>query len=88
MPAGKTVPDWVIQEQKQLFRYILDPLNALFPTAGKRTLENLAHGLFSAVHGMVLLGLERRAIGVPLEHLREQIGVIVEAVVVGFEKVR
>ncbi|MGH6752025.1 MAG: TetR/AcrR family transcriptional regulator, partial [Bradyrhizobium sp.] len=39
--------------------------------------------LFSAVHGMVLLGLEQKLIAVPVEALRAEIAVIVRAVVKG-----
>jgi hypothetical protein len=46
----------------------------------------LAHSLFSAVHGIMLLGLENRVIGVPCEDLRDQIEVIVRAVAAGYNR--
>ena len=42
-----------------------------------------ARSLFSAVHGMVLLGLEQKLIAVPVEALRREIATIVRAMVTG-----
>ena len=42
-----------------------------------------ARSLFSAVHGMVLLGLEQKLIAVPVEALRKEIATIVRAMVDG-----
>ena len=42
-----------------------------------------ARSLFSAVHGMVLLGLEQKLIAVPIEALRREIATIVRAMVDG-----
>jgi hypothetical protein len=83
MAPGKPVPEWAITEQMALFRHIYHPLAELFP---KRTPDQLgitARSLFSAVHGMVLLGLEQKLIAVPVEALRAEIAVIVGAMVDG-----
>ncbi|NOJ48612.1 TetR/AcrR family transcriptional regulator [Bradyrhizobium archetypum] len=83
MAPGKPVPEWAIDEQMNLFRHIYHPLAELFP---KRTPDELgvtARSLFSAVHGMVLLGLEQKLIAVPVEALREEIAAIVRAMVDG-----
>jgi AcrR family transcriptional regulator len=83
MAPGKPVPEWAITEQMALFRHIYRPLAELFP---KRTPDQLgvtARSLFSAVHGMVLLGLEQKLIAVPVEALRAEIAVIVGAMVDG-----
>ncbi|MCA6115736.1 TetR/AcrR family transcriptional regulator [Bradyrhizobium sp. WSM 1738] len=83
MAPGKPVPEWAISEQMDLFRHIYRPLAELFP---KRTPDELgvtARSLFSAVHGMVLLGLEQKLIAVPVEALREEIAAIVRAMVDG-----
>ena len=68
-----------------LFRHIYRPLAALFP---KRTADELgvtARSLFSAVHGMVTLGLEQKLIAVPLDALRVEIALIVRAMVGGWK---
>lgn len=83
MIPGKPVPEWAVSEQMALFRHIYRPLADLFP---KRTPEELgvtARSLFSAVHGMVLLGLEQKLIAVPVAALRAEIAVIVRAMVAG-----
>lgn len=83
MAPGKPVPEWAISEQMNLFRHIYRPLAELFP---KRTPDELgvtARSLFSAVHGMVLLGLEQKLIAVPIEALRAEIASIVRAMVDG-----
>jgi hypothetical protein len=43
----------------------------------------LARSLFSAVHGMVALGLEQKLVAVPLDVLRREIALIVRAMVNG-----
>ena len=83
MTPGKPIPEWAVSEQMDLFRHIYRPLAVLFP---KRTPDELgvtARSLFSAVHGMVLLGLEQKLIAVPIEALRREIAAIVTAMVEG-----
>ena len=77
MAPGKPVPEWAVDEQMNLFRHIYQPLAELFPEriAG-RTGRDGAQS-FSAVHGMVLLGLEQKLIAVPVEALRKEIATIV-----------
>jgi AcrR family transcriptional regulator len=83
MTHGKPIPEWAVSDQMNLFRHIYRPLAALFP---KRTPDQLgvtARSLFSAVHGMVLLGLEQKLIAVPIEALRREIAIVVRAMVEG-----
>jgi AcrR family transcriptional regulator len=83
MAPDKPVPDWAIDEQMDLFRHIYRPLAALFPKRSPAELGVTARSLFSAVHGMVALGLEQKLIAVPIGALRKEIAVIVGAVVDG-----
>src|SRR3954466_13444019 len=83
MTPGKPVPEWAVSEQMDLFRHIYRPLAALFPKRSPDELGVTARSLFSAVHGMVLLGLEQKLIAVPVEALRAEIAVIVTAMVSG-----
>lgn len=80
LPAGKSLPERYIEEQRRLFGYVEEPLGELKPqlTAERRAL--LARSLFSAVHGMVMLGLEEKLGTIPPETLREQVAVIVSAI--------
>ena len=83
MAAEKTLPDWAIADQMHLFRHIHQPLAALFPQQSFDEISVMARSLFSAVHGMVALGLEQKLIAVPLALLREQIATMVKAMVSG-----
>ena len=83
MAPGKPVPEWAVSEQMNLFRHIYRPLAELFPARTPAELGVTARSLFSAVHGMVLLGLEQKLIAVPVAALREEIAVIVRAMIDG-----
>ena len=83
MAPGKPIPEWAVSEQMDLFRHIYRPLAALFPKRKPVELGVTARSLFSAVHGMVLLGLEQKLIAVPVEALRKEIASIVRAMVDG-----
>ncbi|GMO94588.1 TetR/AcrR family transcriptional regulator [Bradyrhizobium sp. TM239] len=83
MEADKVVPDWYVEDQMQLFRHIYQPLAALFPRRGPEELGITARSLFSAVHGMVALGLEQKLVAVPLPALRKEIAGLVRAMIDG-----
>jgi AcrR family transcriptional regulator len=83
MEPDKEVPDWSVDDQLQLFRHIYKPLAALFPKRGAEELGITARSLFSAVHGMVALGLEQRLVAVPLPALRNEIATLVRAMIDG-----
>ena len=67
----------------ELFRHIYRPLAALFPNRSPAELGVTARSLFSAAHGMVLLGLEQKLIAVPVEALRTEIAIMVRAMIDG-----
>ncbi len=83
MEADKLVPDWSVDDQMQLFRHIYQPLAALFPDRSPEELGIRARSLFSAVHGMVALGLEQKLVAVPLPALRKEIATLVRAMIDG-----
>jgi len=85
MAPDKPVPEWAIDEQMALFRHIYRPLAVLFPKRTANALGVTARSLFSAVHGMVTLGLEQKLIAVPIVALRAEIALIVRAMVRGLE---
>jgi AcrR family transcriptional regulator len=72
LPAGQTVPDWHLAEHRRLFLNIERPLRAIVPDADATTCMLLARSLFSAVHGIVSLGLEEKLVPLPLVVLRQQ----------------
>jgi AcrR family transcriptional regulator len=83
LPEGKPMPDWYIGEQIRLFGYIEQPLRDLLPSMPPEQLAMLARSLFSAVHGIITLGLEEKLGAVSLEELRNQTTLIVSAIVTG-----
>ena len=83
MQPGKAVPEWAISEQMDLFRHIHRPLAMLFPRRSTAQLGITARSLFSAVHGMVALGMEQKLIAVPLNALRTEIATLTRAMVDG-----
>src|SRR5688500_16162315 len=60
LPRGREVPDWFVSEQGRLFDFVAGPLRALRPDLGPEERALLARSLFSAVHGVVVLGLEEK----------------------------
>jgi AcrR family transcriptional regulator len=83
MEPGRDIPEWAVSEQMELFGHIYRPLAALFPNRSPQQLGVTARSLFSAVHGMVALGLEQKLIAVPAEALRSEVAIIVGAMVEG-----
>lgn len=77
---GREVPEWYRNEQPRLFRHVEAPLRVLQPRASPKRRALLARSLFSAVHGLVRLGLEEKLQAIPLTALREQMTFIVTAV--------
>jgi AcrR family transcriptional regulator len=80
LPEGKSVPEQYLEDQRRLFRFIEDPLGELQPHLSDERRALVARSLFSAVHGMVMLGLEEKLQAVPAKFLREQIAFIVSAI--------
>ena len=80
LPQEKPLPDHYIAEQGRLFGYIEQPLGELQPLLTDERRALVARSLFSAVHGMVMLGLEEKLLTVPPETLREQVAFIVAAI--------
>jgi AcrR family transcriptional regulator len=79
----RPVPDWYRAEQKRLFGFIEQPLRELRPGLRPDESDLLARSLFSAVHGIVILGLEDKLGVVPLETLRAQLRIVVGAIGAG-----
>jgi|SRR5262245_17102385 len=83
LAAGGTVPAWYIQDQMRLFSYVEGALRALQPAASGKRIALLARSLVSAVHGIVMLGLDEKLYTVPLAALREQVTLFVSAIARG-----
>lgn len=77
MSSDADVPDWYWQEMGTLFDIIATPLRALHPDQSPEDLDLLVRTLFSAVHGIVLLGVEKRISGVPDERVAQMLALLV-----------
>lgn len=88
MAEGSPVPDWAVTEQLTLFRHILGPLGALVPHRSEAERILLSRTLFSAVHGVVAIGLEEKLVAVPRRELDRQIETLVRLVCSGLAAVQ
>jgi AcrR family transcriptional regulator len=80
MPAGREVPAWYRDQQQRLFAYVEELLLELQADESRVRRALLARSLFSAVHGLVVLGLEEKLQAIPLPVLREQVRFVVTAI--------
>lgn len=80
MSTEMDVPEWYLAELGKLFALIAAPLARLFPNYTRHDLELMTRALFSSVHGIVLLGLQKRISGVPLEKVEDTIAILLSNV--------
>ncbi len=83
MAEGRTVPDWYARQQTTAFSHVEEPLGRLCPHLAPPARALLARSLFSAVHGVVALGLDEKVATIPFNLLADQIGTIVTAIARG-----
>ena len=83
LPQGRAVPAWYSANLHRLFVYIEEPLGRIAPTLAPEQRALLARSLFSAVHGIVLIGLEEKLQSIPLDVLRSQVTQMVAAMARG-----
>lgn len=81
MSADNDVPDWYLIELGALFDLIARPLSQLYPDQDADEIGLLTRTLFSSVHGIVFLGLEKRLSAVPEAEMTRMIDRLVRAVV-------
>lgn len=80
---GRTAPDWYARQQETAFSHVEAPLGRLCPGLPVADRGLLARTLFSAVHGMVALGLDEKVAAMSLPALRGQVETIVTAMARG-----
>ena len=85
-PADYELPEWIYQGQDILFRHIEKPLSDVTTDETAANLSLNARTLFSAVHGIVMLAVDQRSAGVPLDKLKPQLAFFVRTFVLGLEK--
>ena len=80
MSTEGDVPAWYMDELGRLFSIISAPVSELNPDASAAEVDLMTRTLFSSVHGIVLLGLERRISGVPREKMEDMIEFLLRSV--------
>lgn len=76
MSVDADVPEWYQEELRAVFGLIAAPLAELFPDMDPKARHLLVRGLFSSVHGIVLLGLERRISAVPQDQMEAMLAML------------
>ncbi len=85
MAAGREPPAWYAEKQAELFRRVEGAVSALRPGLDGAELACLARTLFSAVHGVVSLGLDEKLVSMPEETLRRELRLVAEAMARGLD---
>lgn len=86
LSGGAPVPDWFADARNQLFGRLEAPLAELLPHQDAAARAHLARTLFSAVHGVVVLGLEEKLEATPPERLDEQLETMVRLIASGLAR--
>ena len=83
LPPGQTVSAEYAARQTSVFGRVAEPVAALCPGLSEAELSRLTQTLFSAVHGIVALGLEEKLGPVALSVLHAQLRWMVDAMARG-----
>lgn len=85
MAAGREPPAWYTEKQAELFRHVKGAAAALRPGLDEAELAGLARAAFSAVHGIVSLGLDEKLAPMPEGMLRRELRLVTEAMARGLD---
>ena len=88
MSEARPLPEWFVEQQHRLFAQLEQPLAALLPELDRDAHRILARTVFSAVHGIVALGLEEKLVSLPLPDLAGQLAATVRAIAMGRDELR
>ena len=77
-PADRPFPEDILIMVMDAFNLMHEPLVRLMPERDPAEVALLSRMMFSAVHGIISLGLEERMIAVPPESLRQQVAQFVD----------
>lgn len=83
MEDDRPYPDDILQMVMDAFALMHPPLVRLLPDADDVKIALLSRTLFSAVHGIISLGLEERMVAVPPQMLRQQVEQFVDVHLAG-----
>ena len=88
MSEARPLPEWFVEQQHRLFVQVERPLAALLPELDRDARRILARTVFSAVHGIVALGLEEKLVSLPSPDLGRQLAAAVRAIAAGRDELR
>jgi len=83
MEQDRPFPEDILIMVMQAFALMHEPLVRLLPNKDSTEVALLARMMFSAVHGIISLGLEERMVAVPPEKLRQQVAQFVDTHLAG-----
>lgn len=83
MEDDRPYPDDILQMVMEAFALMHSPLVRVLPDADGVKIALLSRMLFSAVHGIISLGLEERMVAVPPQMLRQQVTQFLDAHLAG-----
>src|SRR6202012_4842934 len=78
MENDRPFPEDILIMVMQAFALMHAPMARLLPDRDQKQVALLARLMFSAVHGIISLGLEERMIAVPPENLRQQLAQFID----------
>lgn len=83
MEEDRPFPEDILIMVMDAFRLMHEPLVRLMPDRDPNDVALLSRMMFSAVHGIISLGLEERMVAVPPESLRQQVAQFVDTYLKG-----
>ena len=83
MENDRPFPEDILLMVMQAFALMHEPMVRLLPGRNPEEVALLARMMFSAVHGIISLGLEERMVAVPPEKLRQQLAQFVDTHLTG-----
>ena len=78
MEEDRPFPEDILIMVMEAFRLMHEPLARLMPDRDPAEVALVSRMMFSAVHGIISLGLEERMVAVPPERLRQQVAQFVD----------
>jgi AcrR family transcriptional regulator len=83
MEEDRPFPEDILIMVMDAFKLMHEPLVRLMPDSDPEDVALLSRMMFSAVHGIISLGLEERMVAVPPERLRQQVAQFVDTYLKG-----
>ena len=83
MEDDRPFPEDILLLVMRAFALMHQPLVRLLPDRDPKDIAMLARLMFSAVHGIISLGLEERMVAVPPDNLRQQVAKFVDTHLIG-----